>query len=256
MRVVTRCRNKRSCVTVIVANAAPRRDSSASSHSMPSTSRWFVGSSRSSRSGWRARARPIATRFFHPPDSNAIGVSGPRPPPAASSASVANTRRSCSCASGLSCAASIPSRMASRTVAPSANCGVWSRNATRSPRRRAIVPRSADAVSARMRSSVDLPAPFGPMRPMRSFSSTVKLTPSKRGRAPKDAVSCCASRRIAMRGRSPYDTGPRFTSRELRRNAPSFDCRLRSRRDDAQEGRGARRRSRGGVRGVWPRRGG
>src|SRR3954469_2883797 len=39
------------------------------------------------------------------------------------------------------------------------------------------------------------------MRPMRSFSSTVKLTPSNKGRTPKDAVSCCASRRMAMRTR-------------------------------------------------------
>src|SRR5688572_23185522 len=34
-------------------------------------------------------------------------------------------------------------------------------------------------------SSVDLPAPLGPMRPMRSPSETVKLTCSNKGRAPK-----------------------------------------------------------------------
>src|SRR5205823_13153692 len=67
-------------------------------------------------------------------------------------------------------------------------------------------PLSGDAASARMRSKVDLPDPFGPMRPIRSFSSTVKLTPANRGRAPNDAVSCCASRRIAI-ARSLYDIG-------------------------------------------------
>src|SRR4029078_6571524 len=53
-------------------------------------------------------------------------------------------------------------------------------------------------VSARWGSSVTLPSPCGRIRRMRSFSSTVKLTPSNSGCAPNDAVSCWASRRIAM----------------------------------------------------------
>src|SRR5579863_4457080 len=47
-----------------------------------------------------------------------------------------------------------------------------------------------------MRSNVDFPAPFGPMRPMRSPSSMVKLTPSNSGRAPKAADSFSTPSRI------------------------------------------------------------
>mmetsp|Transcript_5514 Transcript_5514/g.13281 ORF Transcript_5514/g.13281 Transcript_5514/m.13281 type:complete len:82 (-) Transcript_5514:4552-4797(-) len=35
---------------------------------MASRSRWLVGSSSSSTSGWATSARPNATRFFRPPD--------------------------------------------------------------------------------------------------------------------------------------------------------------------------------------------
>src|ERR1700686_3388335 len=51
--------------------------------------------------------------------------------------------------------------------------------------RTAISPSSTVSVPARIRSSVDLPDPFGPMSPMRSPSDTVKETFWKRGAAPK-----------------------------------------------------------------------
>ena len=48
-----------------------------SSQSTDSASRWLVGSSRSSRSGWRRRSRASATRRFSPPDSvRDVGVVG------------------------------------------------------------------------------------------------------------------------------------------------------------------------------------
>ena len=65
--------------------------------------------------------------------------------------------------------------------------------------RRETAPRSTPSSPARMRSSVDLPAPLGPMRPTRSPSASVKLTSSKSARAPKVCPRACADKRIATR---------------------------------------------------------
>ena len=58
---------------------------------------------------------------------------------------------------------------------------------TRARARGAVVISPASAVSspARMRSSVDLPPPFGPMIPMRTPGSTSKSSPSRISREPK-----------------------------------------------------------------------
>ena len=45
-----------------------------SSHSMPSRSRWFVGSSRSRTSGATARACAMASRLRQPPESEAAAA--------------------------------------------------------------------------------------------------------------------------------------------------------------------------------------
>ena len=90
-----------------------------------------------------------------------------------------------------------PSSTAARTVTSDANRGTCSSRATRSPRWRETAPRSVQRRPARTRNSVDFPAPFGPMSPMRSPSETVKLTPSNRGRAPNEALKSCAVSRIA-----------------------------------------------------------
>ena len=67
MRSATCSRNQRSWLTT--RNAAGSERSSRSSQRMPSRSRWFVGSSISSRSGARTSARAIASRFCQPPES-------------------------------------------------------------------------------------------------------------------------------------------------------------------------------------------
>ncbi len=65
--VVTDSRNQRSCATS--TTAASSVVSSRSSHSRLSTSRWFVGSSSSSRSGSPASARPSEARVSSPPEN-------------------------------------------------------------------------------------------------------------------------------------------------------------------------------------------
>ena len=67
MRVATRCRKARSCVTKTTAPRYSARNDS--SHIIASMSRWFVGSSSSSRSGCATSARASSTRRRHPPES-------------------------------------------------------------------------------------------------------------------------------------------------------------------------------------------
>ena len=64
--VVTASRNQRSCATRITAASIVR--SICSSHSSDSMSRWFVGSSSSSRSGCAASARASEARVSSPPE--------------------------------------------------------------------------------------------------------------------------------------------------------------------------------------------
>ncbi len=64
-RLATDWRKYRSWLTARKASGSACSNSS--SQTIPSTSRWFVGSSRSSSSGSPTIARRIARRFFHPP---------------------------------------------------------------------------------------------------------------------------------------------------------------------------------------------
>ena len=65
MRLVMRSRKARSWVMTMAAGTF---NSSSSSRSMPSMSRWLVGSSSSSRSGCKVRARASAARLRSPPE--------------------------------------------------------------------------------------------------------------------------------------------------------------------------------------------
>src|SRR3954449_13445288 len=58
--------------------------------------------------------------------------------------------------------------------------------------RKATSPESGSSSPARMRSSVDLPEPLGPMSPMRLPSETVNERSRKSGTAPKLLVIPCA----------------------------------------------------------------
>ena len=60
--------------------------------------------------------------------------------------------------------------------------------------RKETSPESACCSAPRMARSVDLPAPLGPIRPMRSPSWTAKVMFSKRGVAPKRLEMFCAIR--------------------------------------------------------------
>ena len=71
--VVTASRNQRSCATRITPASSP--SSSRSSHSRLWTSRWFVGSSRSSRSGSPASERASDARVSSPPENESSGRS-------------------------------------------------------------------------------------------------------------------------------------------------------------------------------------
>ena len=102
---------------------------------------------------------------------------GRRPARRAAARSVSSSRSSSS-RSGRA-ARSVAS--ASRS-SPSSCCG---RNATTRPRRWVTSPASATSSPARMRSSVDLPPPFGPITPMRTPGSTSKSSPSRISREPK-----------------------------------------------------------------------
>ena len=74
--VQTASRNHRSWVTT---TSAPRRPSRwRASQSMPATSRWLVGSSRTSRSAGRTSSAASATRRRSPPDIGPTGWSSPR----------------------------------------------------------------------------------------------------------------------------------------------------------------------------------
>src|ERR1039458_2619463 len=70
----------------------------------------------------------------------------------------------------------------------------------------ATSPESASCSPASTASSVDLPAPFGPIRPMRSPSDTGKLISSKRGTAPNRFDRPCALRIGGIA--SVYRAGP------------------------------------------------
>ena len=88
-----------------------------------------------------------------------------------------------------------PSRTVSRMVAPSRKCGTCSRWPTISPRVRTTLPSSGVSAPASRASSVDFPAPFGPISPTRSPSSTAAEIPSKRGLDPNAFVNPVAVRR-------------------------------------------------------------
>src|ERR1700691_6267271 len=79
-----------------------------------------------------------------------------------------------------------------RTVSPDLNFESWSTQLNRIRLRTAISPLSGLTSPATIRSSVDLPEPFGPISPMRSCSETVKEMFWNRGLAPKAFEISCA----------------------------------------------------------------
>ena len=86
-------------------------------------------------------------------------------------------------ASGTPARSSAPS-ITERMVAPGGNSETCATELRRVPLRIATSPRSGNTRPDRISSSVDLPEPFGPIRPMRSPSDTVKEISWNRGWLP------------------------------------------------------------------------
>ena len=110
-----------------------------SSQRMPSTSRWFVGSSSSSTSGCSASAAAMARRFRHPPDSVPAFAAGSSKP---TRLMIFETSMSLSSPSRADAA------MTSRTVASGSKRGSCTTIASRTPLRigdRSVVGRHAAA---------------------------------------------------------------------------------------------------------------
>ena len=93
--------------------------------------------------------------------------------------------------------------MTERTVAPASNRESCSTQASRVRFRNDTSPLSASTSPARIRRRVDLPDPFGPIRPMRSPSEMVNETFWKSGFAPKAFVISCALTMGGNEVRSP-----------------------------------------------------
>ena len=210
--VATDSRNQRSCATRMTA--ASIVESSCSSHSIDAMSRWFVGSSSSSRSGLageRARergARQLAAgegleaavevgvgeaeaaqdggRVVAP--AVAAGVLEPRlrlaVAPQRLGRVVAGGHRllePAQLALGLDEVGRARERVLAQREAARRRGGRWSCSATRAPFSQASSPPASSVSPISARSSVVLPAPFGPASASRSRRSTLNETPSKSG---------------------------------------------------------------------------
>ena len=195
--------------------------SGASIRSRASTSRCASGSSSSSTSGSRSRhaARPTSLRW--PPESTRVGFarsSSSRPtstssararpsnpgPPAAVQRSISSSWRLSSFGQAVEIAARFAElRLDRLQLVLRARRGRDARRATsrargarrprsaaagtrrRVPRRAVTSPASGCSSPARIRMSVDLPPPFGPIMPRRTPASMSKSSPPRISREPK-----------------------------------------------------------------------
>ena len=130
--------------------------SASSSTSREAMSRWLVGSSRQSRLAGSASSFASASRVCSPPDRTRtfFSIASPenRKAPSRRRISSVDMRP-----------AAVPS--SSNTVLPAARASIWcwAKYATLTFRPSSRVPRSNGRTPARILSSVDLPAPFGPI---------------------------------------------------------------------------------------------
>ena len=197
MRVATLSRNARSWVIIMADLTAPDTSRS-SSRVMPEISRWLVGSSSSSRSGFFAKASASIARLRSPPEAVAVGRFSSRPKRCRNSvsrASMAQRSRS-SCSDSKSAA----SARLSRNVAASGGEDSCSTVAMCRPSSPPSTPLSSGIWPAMIFSSDDLPVPLRPMRPMRSLGCTVRFARSSNGVKPKaSSASCKVSRAMELK---------------------------------------------------------
>ena len=210
--VVTASRNQRSCATRITAASSAgqlpleplealdvevvrrlveeqqvgvgrraRARATRGSARRPRTSR---AAGRGRRRGTRARAAPTRRGRARPSRLRARVEPAPR---CSGAASPARGRRSPSPARGRASSSSIATRSPapeseySRSVSPWPRGGRWSWSATRVSLANASSPPCSDVSPTSARSSVVLPAPFGPASASRSPRRSRNETPSKRG---------------------------------------------------------------------------
>ena len=182
-----------------------------SNHSIISKSKWFVGSSRMSKSGLAMSTEARATRFCCPPDNKPTGLSSwvifscVRICCARSCTSVHSSSASkasvCACKDCPSSAMRSEAYSAFKRLATAfftgisgSNSGVCSNIPTRMPFWKTISPESAVSFPAISPSKVDFPAPLRAISPTCCPSATLKERSSKRIKSPILLVKFCISR--------------------------------------------------------------
>ena len=194
--------------TITVAPASTAARSVASSSSRPAASRPAWGSSSSHSSARRATRQARAVRRRCPADSLATLTPARRP---------SRSRRCIDAAISSSVAPTVApqKRTFSRTVRSVYRPLVWPSRPTRARTARAIrgqvvaehpcpLPRSSGRRPAHRRSSVVLPAPFGPRSRTISPRSTCRVAPASAGNRPRTATASTSSTTAAM------PVGPRY----------------------------------------------
>ena len=243
MPVTHRARNSRSWLTTTIGRRSACMNSSSTSR--PARSRSLVGSSSSRTSYWLSNTAARLTRARCPPDSAATGrsstepsrpsraaVTGIRssrsPPPSASHLSSASPYASAASSESAICSAR-ESMMICASVTPVTRCRssrtTSSSSDSISCRNNPTVASggltvtcpdiSASGVPASAWSSVDFPAPLGPVRPQTSPVATTRSSPSNSVRAPRAAPTFLAVR-VAIMTRPPA-TGRWCAGRSRRR---------------------------------------
>ena len=172
--MATASRNQRSWVTtsrppLLRAQRCPR---CAASQAMPSTSRWFVGSSSATTSHSPTSSAASATRRRCPPLRVPMRASQDRSGtrPASTSRILASRAHSCS--------GRVPTT-AARTVAEGSSASAWSSTPMRTPLRLVTRPESGVRRPDSSPRRLDLPSPLRPTMPIRSPSLTPSVTESK-----------------------------------------------------------------------------
>ena len=219
-------------------------------------SRWFVGSSRSSRSGSAITSRASVARVCSPPDSAVGGCAhSSRVEPEAGQRLVdalvercsrrgprtrAGGRRSAALLDATAPARSSASRPPSPRGAPrrartaarrsgaamnaASKCDSWASRPIVSPRFRWTSPPSGSSRPAAIRSSVVLPAPFGPTSPMRSptaIAAVIVVEDDERPDLAADAARGAGSTPLSPRPRRAPPPGGSRRPAGSARSAPS-----------------------------------
>mmetsp|Transcript_4820 Transcript_4820/g.16387 ORF Transcript_4820/g.16387 Transcript_4820/m.16387 type:complete len:166 (-) Transcript_4820:536-1033(-) len=150
------------------------------SASVVSMSRWFVGSSSTSRCGRRYIAAARQTRHFCPPDKVWIFWCGKRSPPRPNLARWPRSTSSC----WFEPSPGYRSRSSESGVPKGSSCSSWccARNSIFAPGSMVTSPSQGVRSPTSSLISVDLPDPLRPSKQIRDFASTDRSTSASRCR--------------------------------------------------------------------------